>query len=103
MNAYYVSGTIVRSGAREGGKKQRQFLFSLCVLQKYKWWVDSNEDKFISVTSAMKKIKNSKEHSKERVAKVRKKNLTLCLSEGLAFDLSLQGCGAFKDVSCVEK
>lgn len=51
----------------------------------------------------MKKIKNSKEHSKERVAKVRKKNLTLCLSEGLAFDLSLQGCGAFKDVSCVKK
>lgn len=46
------------------------------------------------VTHAIKKIKNSIEYSKERVTRMGKKNVRLCLSEGLAFDLSLERCGA---------
>lgn len=88
-DVYCVSGIVLRVGDIIG-EKQAQFLLS-CVYNlpwKDKWWVESNEDKFIS--DSYQCYEENKAQS-ERVTMV-EKNVALPLSEGLAFELS-QLCG----------
>ena len=74
------------------GEKKTQLLLSLCLQSTPKTEMMSrHEDKLISESyTCCEEYKTSREHSKKRVTGVRKKDMILCLSEGRAFDLSLE-------------
>jgi hypothetical protein len=73
------------------GEKKTQLLLSLCLQSTPKTEMMSrHKDKLISESyTCCEEYKTSGEHSK-KVTGVRKKDMILCLSEGLAFDLSLE-------------